>query len=136
MIALDTNVLVRFLVEDDPEQTRLANAMVRAAIDRDVPLFVSDIVLCELACVLDVAYAVERAEIAENIGLLLQARHLEFENRDRLRRVVDSYRDARGDFADYLIAEVAKAAGCSAVATFDRALLREHGFSRPAASLP
>lgn len=136
MIGLDTNVLVRFLVEDDAEQTRRAEAMVRAAIDREVPLFVADIVLCEMAWVLDVSYGVARKEIAENVALLLQARHLLFEDRDRLRRALEAFRAGRGDFADYLIAEVARVAGCGTVATFDKALLREDGFARPAASLP
>jgi predicted nucleic-acid-binding protein len=136
LIGLDTNVLVRFLVEDDPEQTRRAGAMMRAAIDKDVALFVADIVLCECAWVLDVSYGVPRKEVAENFALLLQARHLLFEDRDRLRRAVEAFRGGRGDFADYLISEVARAAGCSSVATFDRALLREDGFARPAASLP
>jgi predicted nucleic-acid-binding protein len=48
MIALDTNVLVRFLVEDDVDQTRRATALVRAAVDRDIALFVADVVICEL----------------------------------------------------------------------------------------
>jgi predicted nucleic-acid-binding protein len=134
MIALDTNVLVRFLVEDDVEQTRRATALVRAAVDRDIALFVADVVICELVWVLETAYRVERKEIAEQLSLLLQARHLEFEDGDRLARALESFRTGRGDFADYLVREVGLAAGCEAVATFDSVLLREDRFVRPAAS--
>jgi predicted nucleic-acid-binding protein len=50
---------------------------------------------------------------------------------DRLVRAVRAYRDSKGDFADYLIREVAREAGCTEVATFDRALLRDDGFVSP-----
>lgn len=135
MIALDTNVLVRFLVEDDAEQTRRAVAMIRAAIANDTMLFVADVVMCELVWVLEAAYRVPRTEVADHLGLLLQARHLAFQDGDRLTRALDAYRAGRGDFADYLIREMAAAAGVEAIATFDGTLLREPGFVRPAASL-
>jgi predicted nucleic-acid-binding protein len=136
VIGLDTNVLVRFLVEDDVQQTRRATAMVRAAIDRDVALFVSDVVMCELVWVLEVAYRVDREHVAENLSLLLQTRQLVFDDADRLRRAVDAYREGKGDFADYVIREVGMAAGCRVIATFDRTLLHDPGYARPAAALP
>ncbi len=61
MIGLDTNVLVRFLVEDDAEQAVRAKGVVRRAIERDEKLFVSDVVVCELAWVLERAYGLGRA---------------------------------------------------------------------------
>jgi len=132
VIALDTNVLVRFLVEDDERQSAEAAALVERTISEGEAMFVSDIVLCETVWVLSVSYRVGRAEIGATLRDLLRARHLAFESTDALARALDAFVRGKGDFADYLIRERARLAGCDSVATFDRALLRESGFVRPA----
>jgi predicted nucleic-acid-binding protein len=131
VIALDTNVLVRFLVEDDPEQSRQAKAMLRRAIAGNSPCFVSEVVVCEVVWVLGTSYQVGREEIARVLRQLLRARHLTFIAAERLSRALNAFESGRGDFADYLILETAREAGCESVATFDRALLREPGFVAP-----
>jgi predicted nucleic-acid-binding protein len=131
MIALDTNVVVRFLVEDDPKHGERASALIRTAIAAGDRLFVAQVVVCELVWVLESAYALARAEIVPVLRGLIAAEHLELETADAIRRAVDAYANGRGDLADYLIREQAQAAGCSGVATFDRALLREPNFVRP-----
>jgi predicted nucleic-acid-binding protein len=131
MIALDTNVLVRFLVDDDEVQSRRAAALIRRAIDKDEPLHVSNITLCELVWVLEASYGFARDEIAKTLDALLQARHLSFIAPDGLARALTAYARGRGDLADYVIREEARAAGCDTVVTFDRALCSEPGFSKP-----
>ena len=131
MIALDTNVLVRFLVEDDEAQSRAAAAVITRAGRRDEQLFVSDVALCEVVWVLDASYGVPRLEIADIMGRLLHARQLAFRASDVLTRALEAYRRGKGDFADYVLREDAVAAGCESVFTFDKALLKEPGFSRP-----
>jgi predicted nucleic-acid-binding protein len=131
MIALDTNVLVRFLVEDDKAQAAAAAALVKRAIDADEALFVAEVVLCEVVWVLDFSYKVPRAEIVDALGRLLHARHLSFRAPDLLARALAAFASGKGDFADYVIREHSVAAGCEAVATFDRALLEESGFVKP-----
>ncbi len=131
MIALDTNVLVRFLVEDDKAQAAAATALVRRAIDAGEALFVADVVLCEVVWVLEFSYKVPRAEVVAVLGQLLHARHLSFISSDLLTRAHASFSSGKGDFADYVIREHAMAAGCDQIATFDRALLNEPGFIRP-----
>lgn len=131
MIALDTNVLVRFLVEDDAKQSAAAAAVVERAIADDETLFVSHLVLCELVWVLAGAYRVTRESIGRTVRELLRARHLLFARSDEISRALDSFEEGRGDFADYLIREHARAAGCDTVVTFDRALLGETGFAAP-----
>lgn len=131
MIALDTNVLVRFLVEDDESQSRLASRLIKGAIERDEQLFISDIVMCETVWVLSSAYRFSRAEILEALAGLLRARAVVFGSTDRLARALEAYATGKGDFADYLIREHADAAGADTVATFDRSLLKERGFSKP-----
>ena len=131
MIALDTNVLVRFLVDDDKAQSARAARLIQRAIARDEPLFLSDIVVCETVWVLSSVYRVARAEIGDVLGQLLGATHLVFRDVDVLLRACEAFLRGRGDFADYVIREGARAAGCDEVATFDRSLLREQGFVAP-----
>ncbi|HEX5437264.1 MAG TPA: type II toxin-antitoxin system VapC family toxin [Gemmatimonadaceae bacterium] len=129
--ALDTNVLVRFLVEDDAAQSAAAAAVVERAVAADEPLFVSDVVLCETVWVLAGSYRVPRADILAVLRDLLRARHLAFASPDQLTRALDAFSKGRGDFADYLIREHARTAGCDTVVTFEQALLHERGFVRP-----
>jgi predicted nucleic-acid-binding protein len=131
VIALDTNVLVRFLVEDDAKQSAAAAAVVERAVAADEPLFVSDLVLCETVWVLSGSYRVPRSEIIALLRELARARHLTFAEPDQLTRALDAYAKGRGDLADYLIREHARAAGCDMVVTFDRAVLGERGFAAP-----
>ena len=128
MIALDTNVLVRYLVDDDAQQGARAAALIHRAIDADDPLFVSDVVVCETVWVLAISYRVGRADIASLLRDLFRAKHLRYSAVDQLVRALDAYESGKGDFADYLVREHARAAECDAVATFDKALLREKGF--------
>jgi predicted nucleic-acid-binding protein len=131
MIALDTNVLVRFLVEDDKAQSAKAAKLVAHAVSEDEPLFISDVVVCETVWVLLAAYRVPRAEVGELLGRLLMAAHLRFNDVDRLSRALEAFAAGKGDFADYVIREHARAAGCDHVATFDRLRRREKGFAAP-----
>ena len=131
MIGLDTNVLVRYLVEDDETQSRRATQLIEKAIAREEELFISDVVMCETIWVLSSAYRFSRIEIVEVMAGLLRARSVVFSSTDRLKRSLDAFRAGKGDFADYLIRELAQAAGAETVATFDKSLLKEAGFSRP-----
>ena len=129
MIALDTNILVRYLVEDDVRQSALAARFIERA---GVPLFVPQIVICELVWVLSFAYDVPRREIVSLLQQLRRAANIVIESADEVQRAIDAFSGQRGDFADYLIAERAMTSGCTAVATFDRALLTDKRFAAPA----
>lgn len=131
MIALDTNVLVRFLVEDDEAQSAAAAALIVEALSAGEGLYVSDIVLCETVWVLTAAYRVKRTEVIPTLRDLLRAKQLVFSTPDLASRALDAFARGRGDFADYLIREHAREAGCNVVATFDRALLGDTGFIDP-----
>lgn len=131
MIAIDTNVLVRFIVEDDETQASRVARLIERATDEDEAIFVSDIVLCELVWVLSVSYRVARAEIVATLNRLVQAKQLAFADADRVRRATDAYAKGKGDFADYVIREHARDAGCTVVVTFDRPLHKEALFVAP-----
>lgn len=130
MIALDTNVLIRFLVEDDAEQTERATRLLSRADERGEPCFVSDVVVCETVWVLQRSYRLGKSEIVEILDRLLRARQLCFDSTDRLADALAAFAQGRGDFADYLIREQAREAGFDSVATFDGALLSEAGFQQ------
>lgn len=131
MIALDTNVLVRYLVEDDDAQTERSAALIRSADRGGTPLFVSQVVLCEVVWVLTSVYGQSRAEVRAVLEGLVGARHLVVEDAAGARRALAAYTHGRGDFADYIIRERARSAGCEHVATFDKKILKEDGFAAP-----
>lgn len=131
MIGLDTNVLVRLLVEDDPDQCARARRFIKRAVADEESLFVCEIVLCELVWVLSAGYRFPRAEIAGILRELLRVREATIEAEDAVRRAMDRYATGGGDLADHLLLEHAVAAGCSRVATFDRKLAGRPPFVEP-----
>jgi len=131
MIALDTNVLVRFLVADDPVQARRARSLVERLDDDEERGFVPDIVLRELVWVLSRSYGFDRSRISAVLTDLASARQLCFESVERIVRTISAYSSGRGDFADHLIREHARESGCECVATFDRKLHGDDMFTVP-----
>lgn len=131
MIALDTHVLVRFLVADDATQHRRVVALFRRGIAQREAFFVGDVVLAELTWVLRASYRFERSQIAEVLRALLEAEHLVFESSDRLRRALNRYQGSAAGFADCLIDERGRELGCTSLTTFDRALIGQPGVVEP-----
>lgn len=131
MIALDTNVLVRYLVADDAAQASQAKAFIEGAADRGERLFIGHIVLCELAWVLAAAYDLPRDELVAVIADVIRTSHFHVEAPDLAGSALHRFQRGAADFADYLIAERASAAGCESLASFDRALLSEVGVVHP-----
>lgn len=126
MIALDTNVLVRFLVQDDPDQARLATEVIDQLSDA-VPGFVSREVLVELVWVLERAYRLGRAEIAGALDGLLASTELTIEGADEVGPALELYRNDGFGFADLMIAAAARRAGATELVTFDRKAARLPG---------
>ncbi|HTE46760.1 MAG TPA: type II toxin-antitoxin system VapC family toxin [Gemmatimonadaceae bacterium] len=128
MIALDTNVLVRLILHDDDAQARAAERLVVKARRERTPLFVADVVLCELVWVLKGRVGRSREEIADVLDRLLRTELILLADAGVAERALEAYRKGKGDFADYLIREQAKAADATEVATFDRQLKGEDHF--------
>jgi len=122
MKAVDTNVLVRYLVQDDPRQGRRAGAFIEAAGPDAEQILIGNIVLCELVWVLESAYGYKKAEIADTLEKLLQVAAFRFENKDIVRAALGEYRVAAPDFADCLIGRIHRWLGCETTVTFDTAL--------------
>lgn len=119
MIALDTNVLVRFLTQDDPVQSRAATDLI-TGLTADAPGFVCREVMVELVWVLERAYGLDRAQVAAAIEGLLAATEIEVEAADDVGSALYRYRDDGFGFADLMIAAASKRAGAAVLVTFDR----------------
>ena len=119
MKGLDTNVLIRLLFADDPEQTARGRAFVA---DRPAgePLFVNRIVICELVWTLRRGFRFERGQIADVVDRMLKSRALEIENYDALGFALYLYQTSGADLADCLLGVTNGLLGCERTATFDR----------------
>ena len=124
MRALDTNVLVRFLVKDDEEQTRIVYGRFQQAELSKELLFVPILVILEMIWVLDAVYAVKRTDILSAISHLLSMPILAFETQDAIRSFLTAAYETNVDLPDLLIAHSAKEAGCESVLTFDKRALK------------
>lgn len=120
MIGLDTNVVVRFLAQDDQVQTAIANRLM-SRLNKDEPGFISSVVLAEITWVLSRAYKSKREEIARAVEGLLRSAELIVENGDAAYRALAIYQaSTSAEFADALITETASLAGAAETVTFDK----------------
>lgn len=118
MIGLDTNVLVRYIAQDDARQSPKASRLIDA-LTADAPAFVPLVTVVELVWVLSGAYEFERESIAGVIERLLRSRELIVDRADLVLQAQRRYRAGGADFADCLIERIAHDAGCRATMTFD-----------------
>jgi len=130
MIGLDTNVIVRLFVDDDPKQVRLARSLVADRCTVENPGFIDRVALCELVWVLAGVHNYARAAIADVVETLVGSRDLRLEDHDLVRRALQDFRASNVDFADILMGHVNLARGCEATATFDRKAASLKGFLR------
>ena len=130
MKALDTNVLVRFLMNDDEGQARKVYQLFKTAETQQEPLLVPLLVILELFWVLESAYCLSRTEILDVVDDLLLMPILVFDDRPALHSFLAEARQVNADLSDLLIAHSAQAAGAEAVFTFDSKALRSTLFKR------
>lgn len=137
MIALGSNVLVRFLVSstDAPEQSRQARALVRAALDAAEEVLIPSTVLVELVWVMRQVGKQPKEVIVRQLEGLLAARGFVIGDEFAVRAALSRWRDSSGDLADYYIAEQVAAASSRMVFTFDKNLLGRGSFRSPADGL-
>lgn len=122
MIALDTNVLVRYIVQDEPRQAAAASRLIESRCTADDPGLVATIVVCELGWVLRRGYGYSRAQIAAVIRTILSVEELQVEAPDLTWRALRLYETGSADLADYLIGAGNRELGAAATFTFDRAV--------------
>lgn len=118
MIGLDTNILVRYIAQDDAAQSPIATRLIEALTD-DAPGYVTLIVLVETIWVLQRNYRASREEIDRVIETLPRIQGLRIESAEIVWSALRLFRASGSDFADCLIARASLAAGCDYTATFD-----------------
>jgi len=129
LIGLDTNVLVRYLAQDDARQSARATELIERRLSVKEPGFLSVVAMVETAWVLERAYGLDDAEIAAAIERTLQVEVLVVENEQDVFSAMIALKDGRGSFADALIGALGVRAGCSRTLTFDRKALRLPDFA-------
>jgi predicted nucleic-acid-binding protein len=131
MIGLDTNILVRYLSQDDPVQSPKAKEILERRLTEKDPGFVSVVAMVETVWVLDRAYGVSSQEISGAVERMLQTDVLIVENEQEVFTAMVALRSGEGSFADALIGALGTRAGCARTLTFDHKALRLPGFELP-----
>jgi predicted nucleic-acid-binding protein len=119
MIGLDTNVLVRYIAQDDSKQSPKATRLIES-LTVDAPGYVSTVSVVELVWVLTGCYALSKSEICEVLETLLRTKEIIVAHADTLWKALRLFKEGKADFADCLIERSANEAGCVYTTTFDR----------------
>ena len=131
MIGLDTNILVRYLTQDDPIQSPRAREIIERRLTEKKPGFVSIVAMVETVWVLERAYRLTPHEIVGAVERMLQIDVLVVENEQEVFTAMIALKDGQGTFADAVIAALGARMGCTCTLTFDRKALRLPGFELP-----
>lgn len=131
MVGLDTNILIRYLTQDDPIQSAKATEIIERRLTEQNPGFVSVVAMAEIVWVLDRAYGLPDREIVAAIERMLQADVLLVESEQEVFTAMTMLKQGRGSFAEALIANLGTRAGCLHTLSFDEKALRLPGFRLP-----
>ena len=132
MIGLDTNVLARYLTQDDVRQAALASRLIENDLTIARPGFISLVVLAELCWVLSRLYSATMDELADMISDLLNTPQIQVERREVVQAAIRRFsqsKSRKAGLVDALIAEIANSEGCSSTVTFDKAAVRAAGMT-------
>ncbi|MDX1569452.1 MAG: type II toxin-antitoxin system VapC family toxin [Xanthomonadales bacterium] len=129
MPALDTNVILRYVVEDDPSQTLVAQRYIERHVEAGETLFLATSVVLETESVLRSVYRFSKDEVIGVFVGLLESREMRFQDEESLERAVHLYRELNIDFADCLHLATAQTFGCLPLATFERKARDVEGFA-------
>jgi predicted nucleic-acid-binding protein len=128
VIGLDTNILVRYIMQDDVKQSALATRIVES-LTADSPGYIPLVAIVELAWVLSSAYELSRSQLTEAFEALLRTKELVVERGETVWKGLRLFQRSTGDFADCLIVCSAESAGCAKTMTFDRGASKNGGMT-------
>ncbi len=117
---IDTNVLIRFIVQDDPEQSMRATDFLKNHCSEEAPGFISMFVLCEIVWVLRRAYGYPKSNIINVLETILRTSELTVEEPQIAWEALQRFKTGTADFSDFVIGTINKSAGCEQTATFDQ----------------
>jgi predicted nucleic-acid-binding protein len=119
MIGIDTNVLLRYILQDDPKQAAVASEIMDALTEQS-PGYLNHVVLCETAWVLQRGYDYDKASVTRVLNHVVNTRELQLEQRDVVISALSQYNHNTADWADSLIGEKNRHSGAETTITFDR----------------
>ena len=128
MIGLDTNVLVRYLAQDDAIQSPQATQIIEHQLTEESPGFISLVTMVETVWVLDRVYRLSSHEIAAAVERILQADTLLVQNEQEAFTAMIALKTGAGSFSDALIGALGVWAGCTVTLTFDKKAKRLNQF--------
>ena len=128
MIGLDTNVLVRYIMQDDPKQSPKATKLI-GALTVAAPGFVSLVSVVELAWVLSSCYGLTRDQVAQTLELMLRTKEIIVDGADLVLKALRTFKASTAEFADCLIERTAASAGCTKTMTFDISAAKTAGMT-------
>ena len=128
MIGLDTNVLVRYIMQDDPKQSPKASRLIEGLTAAE-PGFVPLVSIVKLVWVLSSAYSLDRQQVSAALDLLLRSKEIVLDRADQVLQAQRRFNSGGADFADCLIERVAHGAGCTMTMTFDVAAVKSAGMT-------
>jgi predicted nucleic-acid-binding protein len=120
MIGIDTNIVVRLIVDDEPKQAVAARDFIRDRCTPDDPGYISNIVLAEVAWILARGYGYSRNDIADAIERVMETAQLQIESSSDVAAALADYRRGPAGFTDCLIGHLNRTAECTHTITFDR----------------
>lgn len=120
MTGLDTNVLVRYIAQDDKSQSARATALIEKECSAATPGYVGLVVLAEVVWVSESCYGALRKDVAEIVRRILSIRQLVVQDAEIAWKALRLFETSRADFADCLIERTAFTAGCERTMTFDK----------------
>ena len=128
MIGLDTNVLVRYITQDDPQQCAKVDALFENQLSQENSAVISKIVLSELTWVLSHAYGYSREQIALVIQQMLITQEFVIEDSENAIKALQDYQSGKAGFADYFLAQTHLAMGAKHTVSFDKKALKSNLF--------
>lgn len=128
MTGLDTNVLARYVMQDDARQSPRATRLIES-LGADAPGFVSLVSVVELVWVLSSCYGLAHEQLAQVLDLLLRSKEIVVDRADQVLKALRVFRAGSADFADCLIERTAADAGCGVTMTFDAAAAKTAGMT-------
>lgn len=128
MIGLDTNVLIRYLVQDDEQQAQLATDLIENQCTIENPAFINEITLCEIIWVLKRAYRYDKTVILTILKQLLSIDEFYISSHPEAWAAYHDYEKGNADFSDYFIAQINKKMGCPVTFSFDKKACQHENF--------
>lgn len=119
-MGIDTNVLVRYIAQDDAAQSARATSFIEKECSATAPGFVGLVVLVEVVWVSESNYGAARQEVAEIVRRILSIKQLVVQDAETAWKALRLFESSKADFADCLVERSAIAAGCESVVTFDK----------------